>query len=662
MSLFLQLIEGCYQAVPDLHPLLPDDPGATTISELMPLVKSPYKFSDTNYYLDSANFYKSVLQDRNMSLVSEIRNFGTAAFTEYRFTFEPDSEEIRRIYTITSGWLFFIHQGQSSPDLLGEAIPDEDLFVLKRFPSTRTVWKKFYPELVPLLGKTVFLNGHPLENSDLDPSDPSIDPDSIPLITQIRKFLNEDFFHRQYKAVMGNNYSGTETWEMAYFHLFLNNAGVAIPVAPDAQIGWTRPDPVNSSSQRLGLLFDIDGWSGNEQRVKDFFTYRARIPGQEGHSMLSLLTETPVEAGYIDYIAPREYVGGRVKNDLNKVEIDLPAYHALAIDPDSDPPTLVVQKAPSSEINAAIRAALQAEQSDHGETRLRLRNPLELPIKLQFPLGLVDVSTEGNPLTPDDQFSDAEKIISFRATPSSPDHITLSVTTTDLNVVILQLQIKFFEFKWNPVRFHLLYDDVRTLEQVRQEINETQIRNVVKEVNYILTRQANVYLVPVENELGIILEELGLPGDLGQPLEWSDDPFSPVGQVNQLIKTIYENKGCHVVIAWTLNAQNSEDAGYVVYDKYAPNFAAIFVNYLYINPVVLHELFHWFSILFHGLEKIVGCKEGAEHFNHDCKLGDTTLYFNLMAPDVNSDGGKFISIRQATDFNENIYNVIPPTQ
>lgn len=660
MSLFLQLIEGCYTAVPDHNPLLPADPGGFGNPELMPLVKSPHRFFDTNYYTDSANFYNSVLQDRNMNLVLLLRNFGPAAFTEYRFTFEPDSEEARRVYAITSGWLFFVRQGQTYPDLLGDAIPDEDLFILKRFPSTQTVWKKFLPELIPLLEKTTYLNVHPLEDPNLNPNDTNINPDSIPLITQIRKFLNEDFFRRQYKAVTDSAYSGTETWEMAYFHLFLNNIGVAISVGPDAQIGWTRPDPVGQSSQRLGLLFDLGGWSGNEQRVKNFFTYRARIPVQEGHPMLSLLTGTPVEAGYIDYLDQREHIGGRTKDSLNQVDIELPAYHALAIDPDSDPPTLVVQKAPSPETDASIRAALQTEQSDHGETRLRLRNPLGLPIKFQFPVGLVDVSAEGKPITPDDQFSDPEKIISVRATPTSPVHITLSVTTADPNVVILQLQVKFFDFKWIPVRFHLLYDDVRTLEQVRGQVTETQVRNAVKKANYILTRQANVYLVPVEDEPGISLQGLGLPGNLGDPLEWSDDPFSPAGSVNQTLKVTYDNKGCHVVIAWSLHSPGNEDHGYVVYDRNTLNFATIFLNYLTLSGVLVHELFHWFSLQFHGLSKVEACSGGAEHINHDCKNGDTTSYFNIMAAGQAIEGGNLISSRQALDFNQNIYGVIPP--
>ncbi|MES2732250.1 MAG: hypothetical protein V4714_10890 [Bacteroidota bacterium] len=665
MSLFFQYLEGCFLLTPDKNPLLPDDAGAVMTPELMPLVKSPHTLADENYYQASADFYKGFLTDRKLQLVVESRPFGPSTFTEYRFTFEPDTDESRQVYAITGGWLFFIRHGQSYPDLLGSAIPDEDMFLLQVFPSSHKVWRQFYPGLLPVLTKAGYLNIHPLINPELDPNDPAtlISQDTTPLISQISKHLTEALFLLQYKKVTGTNYTGTEAWDIAYFRLFLNYPGVAIPLSPDAQIGWVRPDPLHpTTQQRLGLLFEINNaWTAHEAAVKNFFTYRARMPAQEGHSMLSLLTGMPVEAGYIDYLEPREHIGGRTKAGLNTVEITPPAYHVLAIDPDSMPPTLVIQKAPTADIEAAIQAALYADQSDHGTTKFRLRNPLSLPIKLQFAPDVVEVTVDGSPFMPDVAFSDAEKIISFRATPASQASTPLSITTIDPNVVIWTLQLEFLEFTWVPVQFHLLYDDVHTIEQARGKITEQHVREEFKSANYILTRQSNVYLVPVEDALGVNFNPLRAIGNLGETVVWTNAPNTAVYEVNESIESNPAFRSYNVVLAWALTGGSDGDAyGYVVYKNDYPYFSSAFLTYLFKGYTLVHEMLHWFSNQYHGLPIIVQCLNGSEHYNHACENGDTTYYFNLMAPHVAIEGGNFITIRQAKTFNQNISPLLAP--
>ncbi len=604
--------------------------------DTMPMVEPDSTANSNNYYSVTSAYYKSKLEQMQLTVVPRL--FGSDTFTEYRFTVSTDQPQT--VYALTSGYLYYLRRGQSYPYLLGSAVPDEDIIVLEPLPSSRSYWRSFHPEFAPFLTKAVYLN---------------LDLDQASLKTQIETFHDVNFFDDLHKSVTGHTYTGSKSWTDAYYDdLFLEYPEATIIVQGGAVLGTTRADTSNvTAPQRLSLFFDLDGWAENEEAVKTFFTYRTRLPDHEGHPMISLLTGFPVEATYVDYVfLEGSPFSGRYKLQLQQLPFpfsETPPYHSIAIDPDQHPAALVIQKLPSSDVNGT------ALPVDYGITGLRLLKPLPTPLT-------VAGFDSAHVLVEQMSLSDTEELISFQATPMSPDELIVTVTTLDpdtgASIDIMRLNLVFLEFKQIPIRFHQLSDNFRTAN-----INDAQLRQVVEIANYILGRQANVYIAPVE-ENGVVLHPLPFEDDLGEVLEAGTVWSYGLDKVHKHITDTPEYGDCNFVFSWELREE-----GTLLGESFHPKpdlgqlWRVNFVNVAAVDPsyegdlfsvaeTVVHELGHWISLSFIGDARDFFCTGGAEHFAHDtCTNGDHRLCGNLMAPGKSPNRGRLISVEQARIYN-----------
>lgn len=634
--LFFQYLAGCGNLS---YPyLLPDIPEVGIFLDTMPLVEPNWDFAD--YYHDTSTYYKD-----NLSLMGLVRPLPNVSlngvdFTEYRFTI--NKAEPQDIYALSSGYLYFVPRGQRS-HLLGDVVADEDMLVLEPLRASKVIWRWYHPEFSPIIERVVYRNFN-------------LDSDSLK--EQIKSFHSEAFFRDLYRQVTGTEYSGPPEWFEAYWDLFLGPAEVAMLVQGTAVLGRTSPVIADSGVlQQLNMFFNVNGWSDNEESVKDFFRYRNRLPGLEGHPMIALLTGMPVEAGYVDYIAPldlKQPWKGRLKDYLNRLPEpfnETPPYHTIAIDPDPDPAAIVIQKPPSSDLEISELPA------DHGITGLLVHKSSPLPI-------IVGDFNPNEVIVDQISLSDTEELVTFQATPASPESLPITVTTLDqdtgASIQIMEFQLAFFEFKKLPIRFHQLSDQfsggTRTVNILPSDLPE-----VIRIANYILGRQANVYLSVIANDQNVTLEPLHFNEDLGFPLDVNGDSVTTI--CNQIWATP-STADCHVIFTWDLVKAGGPLRGQTIRPP-SPALKPIILLTVHFPPltmpptkqdftdvgfVLVHELGHWISMRF--LERTRICAGDDKHFDHDaCSSGHTTLYLNLMAAGESANSGKQISLEQAKIYN-----------
>lgn len=630
---FLQYLQGCGDL--SSPALLPESD--IPILDVMPLVEPNWFFAD--YYQDTSTHYKNELNLLNLVRSDPDVHLDGVDFTEYLFTVE--ATDPRDVYALTSGRLYFVQKGRKSPQL-GNVTADEDMLILEPLPVSVDNWRKYHPEKSPVLERVVYRN---------------ITLDVASLKTQIAQYRSEDYLKVLFLQLKETEYIAPPGWVDAYWDLFLNFPEVALLVQGGIKLATTNLDPTGGT-QLLKMLININGWSANEEFVKTFFRHHNRLPSLEGHPMLALLTEMPVEAGYIDYMEPLDLQKpalGRPKDFLAKLPepfMDTPRYHAIALNPNLEESTLVVQKAPPPSL------IIPEIPADHGITGLLIHKPLPLPIALEnFNANDVVVNQTSLSVT--------EELFTFQATPTSPEELPLGISTIDpvtgASVDLIKIALKFLPFKKLPIQFHQLTDTF--LDGTRlANINSSELSEVIKIANYILGRQTNVYISPLVDAQNLALSPLHFDDDLGMELNVNS---SIVDSIFYRIWDAPSDVDCHVIFTWNLVRKGDpqkKDGPLRGYCRASPLLGSnpvILVSVPFtqfgqpkdlvdIGFVLVHELGHWITLNF--IDEV--CARGSEHFAHDdCSNGDTRLYLNVMAEGESANSGKLISAEQAKIYN-----------
>jgi hypothetical protein len=606
-----------------------DEPEPPVEIERMPLVlpiESPV--SDT-YYNESSTHYQSEYNKmalrRPLPEIPLSSGQGIYKFTEYAFTI--NSEEAQPVYAMMTGYLFHLRPG----DLYGYAfteagsfIADIEMLVLEAIAgeadSRRDV---YYAASIPVLNACIMRN-----------------------ISVMRETLIEEIGENY--PVNYITYKGYESPE-AWYEDWLTDPTMRILVKGGSQIGLTKQDQTSSSSpQRLSLFFEIGGWANNEAAARNFFSYRGRQEKLEGHPMTALITELPVQAGYIDYIHPsKEPFAGHSKKDLISAEESGADYDAIAVDPEQHPAVLIIQK--SVPQNVTVPSSVHLPLT-HGTTKILVRNPLNLPIQITgYDPSQVSISPSS--------FSTDNVLVEFRATVNSPvrPNNKLDIALSYLDPVsnqsraILPLTLVFYEFQMIPIKFHKLSDSVQSAQ-----ITAPQLEQILEQANHLLGRQTNVYINPVKDEDGVILHDLIFTEELENPLERGDLFNYGLDKIYQRLDEGSTGDNCHHVFAWLMKIDDKLINGGYTW-KSSDNPANFFIAtaqatgdlsdsyYLQRSAITLiHELGHWFV---NRYISTFFCTSGAEHFEHsDCPGGDHQLYENMM---TKMGAGLMITINQA---------------
>lgn len=620
---------GCVDLKSD--PNVPLEEPEVALIHRMPLVLPLESINSDTYYNDSSayylNEYNRMALRRPLPEIQLSSGQGTYYFTEYAFTI--NSEEPQPVYAMTTGHLFHLHPGDLYAYAFTEAgsfIADEEMLVLVAVSDVPKYCSKYYyPKDVPVIRACIMRNI-------------SLSRDS--LIDEIGANYTEEYF-----KLRGYQFNDPERWKEEYYEdWFLKYSTEPILVKGGSKIALTKPDqPSSSSPQRLSLFFEVGGWGNNEENARKFFFYRCRREKLEGHPMIALTTELPVDAGYVDYIHPaKDPYAGRGKDDLIEAAESGSDYDPIALDPEQDPTALVVQKRIPDNVTVPRWIHLP---DNYGTTRIRVRNPRNLPIQITgYDPGEVTISPSS--------FSADNQIVTFEATqnsPSSPDNkIEIALNYLDPSTgesrTILPLTLVFYEFQMIPIKFHKLSDSVRSAL-----ITVDQLEQILDHANHILGRQTNVYIYPVEDEDGVILHDLIFNEDLGAPLEGGTAFNYGLDKIYQRLDQESTGDNCHHVFTWLAKSSDGNLITGGLSWKSSWNPLNYFIATLQATEIrlkdpiesyalqecaqiLIHELGHWFTTRYISSISDFLCTSGTEHFEHsDCPGGDHGLYANMMA-------------------------------
>jgi hypothetical protein len=655
LELFGCGIAGCQKPVDDVPVVFPRyDPNYTFFKNAMPLIPAT---TLSGYEAEEAKFGMIAIsiQQRNHS----DPNAGTLQFDKYSFELKTGAQEL--VYPITSCYLHWLHDGKSDPNLLGGAVTqaDESILVLKPLPSLE--WMHWHPGKMPALTECAYLN---------------VELDEEKMKTLIKKTTTEKYHQRVYKHVTNTDIANKPDWHLDYFALFKDNPEVPIVVNPADFIGKTM-------GQDISLYFKIgEQWTDHMAEVENFFRYYRRYDYLIGHPLISMiLGHLSVRSQTADVIRRETDDNGaplwlRTKGNLLLDFYPLalsadPECHPLALNTEEHPHRVIVPRRP---IDGALPIQNLVLRNDHFLTRLKVSNPLSLPIEID---GFNEAHISISPVN----FSAEEQIIELSAAENIPPDImeTPMKISTDGDL-ICDLNLTFFEFRTFPVRFHILtdYDDQGNAIH-QSDMDEAKLRDALIYANEIIGRQSNTYIVPVPTAAGGILHELRYDGNLGVIINKSN--------ARKVTKQVFEqvagsqNKKANIIFVWNIQYSADDLRGVTIptithVDPDDPStemiaYASIMINTKDPNvpmeprdygKTMVHELGHWFAFVFgyfgnveNGLPVCNGIVTDFTHGPGECVGGDWGLYSNLMR----HGGGYFISQNQAIAFNSNSIQVLP---
>lgn len=571
---------------------------------------------------------------------------GTIAFTEYLLTHTSTSPQ--PVYALTSGYLHYLHQGQSDPNLLGgaETQADEEIVILKPLPSILEEWKMSHPGSTALLEECASLNVELVSDASLR--------------QLIKTSKTEDYFRQVYKLKKGSDFQGTTGWDEEYLNLFKEFPDVSILVRGGVQIASTKANSSTDPSQRITMLFSVDGtWTGHDDKVKAFFQYHQRRDRLGGHPLIAKLIGHSVQSGTVDVIAPFAENGARTKyrllQDFKSLSTSSdPEYHPLALDPDQDPHRLIVPKPPGNGILPIPNLPLRP---DHWLTRLKISNPLGLQITIGFQPAEVNVTPAS--------FSAPEQVVEISATAGSPPETDIEITTPD-GTVAQKLRLVFLGFQTAAVKFYKLRD---TNANHTTSMTESKLRDVLAYANEILGRQTSVYISPIE-ENSSILHDLLYAGDLGDPITTGGPGISGAEDLYDQVAGTSQTENLKVVFVWDEEISSSSiGINYRPGGWGYPNYVLIMIDTQAstgynadvkdVAQTLVHEVGHWFAQVFitwgQGTPECGGLDK---HFSHGkCLGGNWSLLGNLMT----SKGSEnvLITIEQATVYNDYAAQILP---
>ena len=653
-SLVLQLFgcgkeEGILKEV-ELEPeTLEYDSENDFMIDAMPLVPV-YNQSDANlenaiqfYEGQHVNFERIGTTERDLGDQSGIK-----MFDEY-LVMQEDGNEVP-VYAMTSSYLYYLNDETWDSNLLGgvQPNPGEVILILKPLPKNR--WVKWHPGKMPKVVEYAYLN---------------VTPDEDRLKILIEKSVTQSFHKKVYKLKKGVEIGDNENWATEYLSLFKEYPDVPIVICGGESIGKiTRSNPADIE-QQMQMLIALEGdpptWIGHDYEVKAFFNYYQRGIGLAGHPLIAKLLNRSVRSGTIDIIRRNGNDGTRWKDNLvldfrNLALSSNPEYHPLALDPEEEYHRLAVPRPNLDNLPSNVSA------------KFKVSNPMGLDITIDRSLVPTEISI--TPLS----FNTTEQIVEVSASlnlPAGTDAATLNITTendTGETITIHSVLMNFFGFQSLSVKFYKLVDND---PNHRTDMDEQKLREVIAQANEILGRQANVYIEPIEEfnpETGVdeILHELTYPGDLGIIIG------------DQSRRTLYEffpdetlpaniQKNLNVIYVWSQVGKSfSAELGGITYGDSETGYSIIYANtkdrYEYLldtsqlGMALVHEIGHWFGIIFIEWPTGIACENEAKHFRHPpfCTEGDWALYHNLMG----TSGGLFISFDQAQIYNENAANVL----
>ncbi len=594
--------------------------------------------------------------------------------TEYTLTYQGAGT--MPVYALASGYLHYLHDGKSTPNVLGGATPNagEAILVLRPLSRVAADWRFYLPGNAPALAECAYLN---------------LTIDFAALQDQIAKSSTLAYHKKIFKQKTGAAWSGADAdWPAAYLDLFQEHPDVPIVVQGGKTIGATTS--VETDVQRLSLFLRMgELWAGHIQAVTNFFTAFQRHYGLAGHPLIAKLRQCSVDACAVDFIQPTFPTSSgrllirtksRLRSDfVTATAVANPDVHPLALDPDFDPmPRLIVRKPPAGEMPPFLAATLPA---DFGATRFKLSNPQGQTITIDgFDPAQVTVTA---PAAADA----AEPIFEFRAAPGLPEGETLLTAQVRANgVKIFDLQLALLDFRSFPIRFYRLSDRQPPATDIihQADIDEAKLGEVLRYANEILGQQANTYIVPVEVD-GAALQDSAYVGDLGNPIQSGDATRPGTNDLHALFAAPpTQTENIKVVFVWDAEGSGKGAAGLTTYPSNSP-WALILVDTVYypngrsaapvaypaatLAKIMLHELGHWFARTFvevkQGLPK---CSNEAVHFGHEavhasdtgCAGGDWAFFENLMESTTSAEPtGLFISAEQARFFNEKAALVLP---
>jgi hypothetical protein len=627
--------------------------------ETTPVVIEPYQRSyDYQSYgmplvgRGSIDFFESQFNIFNdLTVQTESRPLaapltGDKMFTKYSFSFTGSSHDV---YTMATCQLHWLKDGKAYPPLLGGAAiqPGESIVVLKSGPSSKHfMWQ---PGLVEQLSECAYLNMQ-------------LDPATIKIL--ISRSVTEKYHQKVYYQITKTDIGKDPDWVQKYFDLFSQNPQVPVVVNGGERIGST-----------LGTEFPMyfkmgDKWDENGEDVYNYLLYHRRYENLLGHPLITrVLGHASVKSQSVDVIPRLKDDRGNLMNYRWKKSLiddfwplatsSDPSYHPLCINMEEHPHRVYVPRplpgAPFPIQDLPLR-------NDHFITRLKISNPLELPVTID---GFDTAELIVSPTT----FSDVEKVVELRIPESLPE------TTKEISIMIKsngdeiqELMVTVFNMKLFLVTFHKLVDYDQQGNAIHQTLmDENKLREILAYANEILGRQSNTYIVPERDSEGNILRELRYEGDLGEVI--SD------AKRDELVTKVYQevsasdNTKANVIFIWNTTVPNGDADGITVArTETAEDHSGVFVNTnipgrasttgRYAQTVV-HELGHWLSQVFGLFVSLANgtpsCDSPYIHFKHprtDCvEVGDWSLYGNLMNP----GGGWFISKNQA-----DLYNTKPP--
>ena len=274
--------------------------------------------------------------------------------------------------------------------------------------------------------------------------------------------------------------------------------------------------------------------------------------------------------------------------------------------------------------------------ADQGVTRVRVRNPLALPIQIAgFDPSEVTISPSS--------FSIDDQLVTFEATPNSPSRIDIALSYFDpsagVSKIILPLTLVLYDFRLLPIKFHKLVDIAR-----QAQIIPDQLKQIIEKANHILGRQTNVFIYPIEED-DTILHELVFNEDLGEVLEQGVAFNYGLDKIYQRLEQTSTANNCHHVFTWAaINPEGDKVAGHTWKSSVIPSDRFILSLQVVEGrdltnsddldscaQTLVHELGHWFILTYIGVADVVLCTSGTEHFEHGrCPDGDHRLFANLM--------------------------------
>jgi hypothetical protein len=655
LELFGCGVSGCQKPVEDVPAVFPRyDPNYTFFKNAMPLIPAT---TIDGYEAAAAKFGMITIStdQRNHS----DPNAGALQFDKYSFELKSAAEEL--VYPITSCYLHWLHDGKTDPNLLGGAVTQagESILVLKPLPASE--WVYWHPGKIPVLTECAYLN---------------VELDEGMMKTLIQRTTTEKYHQKVYKHVTDTDIASKPDWYLDYFALFKEHPEVPIVVNPLDYIGKT-------TGQDFSLYFKMgEQWTDHMDEVENFFRYYRRYHFLIGHPLIStILAHNSVRSQTVDLIRRETDKNGaplwlRSKESLLLDFYPLalsadPEYHPLTLNTEEHPHRVIVPRSP---VDGALPIQNLVIRNDHFLTRLRVSNPLGLPIEID---GFDEAHIRISPVN----FSAEEQIIELSAAENIPPGIleTPMRISTDGDL-ICDLNLTFFEFRTFSVKFHRLTDYDNLGNSIHQaDMDEAKLRDALIYANEIIGRQSNTWLVPVPTAEGGILHELPYNGNLGDMINESNSDLVTKQVFEQVSGS--ENKKANIIFVW--NKQNSQNnlrgvtMPTITYeDTDNPStkmiaYAAIMINTKAPNipmgikeygQTIVHELGHWLSFVFEYFGNVENslplCNGIVTDFTHEpngCAGGDWALYSNLMM----NGGGYFISQNQAIAFNSNAIQVLP---